>query len=122
MIRLEEKKKKYNTQNLIPLDQRSKSEVRELGKKGGIASGKSRALRKTLRESLEIKLDEPSKTKGKTTQDKLIDAIIRKASCGDTKAFEIIRDTIGQKPTDKVEISTYEDALKKIKDVEGDKF
>ena len=31
-----------NEENLIPMNERSEAEVRELGKKGGIASGKAR--------------------------------------------------------------------------------
>lgn len=99
-----DEKKHKGSKNLIPNSERTPEERKKIAQKGGIASGKSRALRKTLRESLEIKLDEPSKTKGKTTQDKLIDAIVRRAICGDTKAFEIIRDTVGQKPKDEVKV------------------
>lgn len=34
-----------NEQNLIPMDKRTKSEARELGRQGGIASGKARSAR-----------------------------------------------------------------------------
>jgi hypothetical protein len=33
-------------------------------------------------------------------------ALIEKAMSGDTKAFEVIRDTIGEKPVDKVQMKT----------------
>ena len=36
----------------------------------------------------------------------LFAALIKKAANGDTKAFEVIRDTIGEKPTDKQEITS----------------
>jgi hypothetical protein len=39
-----------NEQNLIPFDERSKSEARELGAKGGKASGEARRLKKTCRD------------------------------------------------------------------------
>jgi hypothetical protein len=39
-----------NEQNLIPFDERSKSEERELGAKGGKASGEARRLKKTCRD------------------------------------------------------------------------
>ena len=39
-----------NEQNLIPNSQRSPNEVREQGRKGGIASGKARRLKKHGRE------------------------------------------------------------------------
>ena len=41
-----------NEQNLIPASKRSLSEVRENGKKGGIASGAARQKKKALREVL----------------------------------------------------------------------
>lgn len=44
------------TENLVPFPQRSKDEVRELNKKGGIASGKARREKKTMRELLEMAL------------------------------------------------------------------
>ena len=37
-----------NDENLIPTSQRSKSEVREFGRKGGINSGKSRRKKRTI--------------------------------------------------------------------------
>lgn len=37
-----------------------------------------------------------------TLSDFLAASMITKAAMGDTKAFEVVRDTIGQKPTDKV--------------------
>jgi hypothetical protein len=39
-----------NEQNLIPFDERSKSEARELGAKGGKASGEARRRKKTCRD------------------------------------------------------------------------
>ena len=72
-------------------------EAREIGRKGGIASGKKRAERKTLREELLALLSEGN------TQSKISLALLAKAAKGDTKAFEVIRDSIGEKPTEKVE-------------------
>ena len=37
------------------------------------------------------------------TQENIITALIDKAQSGDVRAFEVIRDTIGEKPTDKHE-------------------
>ena len=39
--------------NLIPFNERSKDEARELGKKGGIASGKARRKKANLRRTME---------------------------------------------------------------------
>lgn len=40
-----------NDKNLIPNSERSPSELREMGRKGGIKSGESRRRKKRLRES-----------------------------------------------------------------------
>ena len=48
-----------NEQNLIPMDQRSQSEVRELGREGGRASGEARRRKKSLREAAELYLSLP---------------------------------------------------------------
>ena len=82
-------------ENLRPVS--SKEEARERGRKGGLASGEARRKRKTLKEELLLMLSE-----GETQQSVTL-ALIEKAMSGDTKAFEVIRDTIGEKPADKVE-------------------
>lgn len=45
-----------NEQNLIPADQRSESEAREMGRAGGIASGVARRERKRLADTLRAEL------------------------------------------------------------------
>lgn len=47
-----------NEQNLIPFDKRSEKETRELGKKGGIASGEARRAKRDFRESMMAALAE----------------------------------------------------------------
>lgn len=92
-----------NEKNLIPQNKRTKKEQREIARKGGIASGKARAERKTFKEELITLLENGN------TQEKLSLAIIKKAMKGDTKAFEVIRDTVGEKPTDKIEADITSD-------------
>ena len=89
--------------NLRPVS--SKEEARERGRKGGLASGEARRKRKTLKEELLLMLSE-----GETQQSVTI-ALIEKAMSGDTKAFEVIRDTIGEKPVDKVMIADVEPSV-----------
>lgn len=86
-----------NEQNLKPV--RTKSEARERGKNGGIKSGEVRKQRKTLKEELLLLLSEGQ------TQEKISLSLIQEALEGNTKAYEIIRDTIGEKPQDNVKIS-----------------
>ena len=89
--------------NLRPVS--STEEARERGRKGGLASGEARRKRKTLKEELLLMLSE-----GETQQSVTL-ALIEKAMSGDTKAFEVIRDTIGERPIDKVMISDVEPSV-----------
>ena len=91
-----------NEKNLIPNSERSPREVRENGKKGGIASGEARRKRKTLKEELLLMLSDGD------IQEKISLALINEAINGNnagsvTKAFEVIRDTIGERPVEKVQ-------------------
>lgn len=83
-----------NVKNLKPI--RSTSEAREKGKAGGVASGKARRERKTLKEELITLL------KTGDNQTKLSVALLSSALNGNVKAFEVIRDTIGEKPKDEI--------------------
>lgn len=82
-----------NTKNLIP--QAHALTVEELSK-GGVNSAISRRNRKRLREELEMLLEIGD------TQRSVAVALISKAIKGNVRAFEVIRDTIGEKPVDKV--------------------
>lgn len=88
------------TKDLISLADRSEEEKREIASKGGKASAEVKRKKKLLRESLEALLES-----GNTQEDMCV-ALIQKALVGDTKAFEVIRDSIGQKMSDKVDIQS----------------
>lgn len=101
-----------NSENLKPI--RSESEARENGKKGGIKSGEVRRARKTLKEELLLLLESGN------TQNKISLALIKKALKGDIKAFEVIRDTIGEKPVDKqLTVEGTKEDLEVVIDKEG---
>lgn len=100
--------------NIENLKTPSTSEARERGKKGGIASGRKRRERKALKEELLLLL-----SKGQM-QKKISVALIGKALKGDVKAFEVIRDTIGEKPVDKqLTVEGTREDLEIIIDKEG---
>lgn len=91
-----------NEQNLIP--QAHVLTVEEQSK-GGVESGKSKRRRRTLKEELLLMLED------ETIQQSITAALIREATEGNSAgsvrgAFETIRDTIGEKPTEKVEMKT----------------
>lgn len=103
-------------ENLKPVTKRSKEEAREISKKGGIRSGEVRRERKKLKEELLLLLSENNNNR------KMSLAILKKALKGNIKAFEIIRDTIGEKPKEQIESTniemSYEDYIKKIEDTD----
>lgn len=86
-------------EDLLPV--RSKDEAKKRGSKGGKKSGESRRKRKALREHLEMLLK--TKQGDMTAAEALTMAIFEKALGGDVRAFEVIRDTIGEKPVEKKE-------------------
>lgn len=88
-----------NPQNLIPTNKRSKEEAKKISSNGGKRSGEVRRQRKTLREELLALLADGN------TQNKISTALIDEAINGNVKAFETIRDTIGEKPIDKVMVA-----------------
>lgn len=90
-----------NTENLRPVQ--SEEEAREKGRKGGIASGIARAKRKEFKEELKLLLEIVNED-GESNNTKVSVALLERALKGDTKAFEVIRDTIGEKPVEKQEV------------------
>ena len=83
-----------NTDNLKPV--RTKEEARERGRNGGVASGKARKENKLIKDRILERM-------GEKDWNTMIDNLIARAS-EDTRSFEVLRDTIGQKPKDSVEV------------------
>ena len=74
----------------------------------------ARNKRKTLREELLMLLSgDIVDRKGRTVQAQtaMSNALLKEALQGNTKAFEIIRDTIGEKPVDKVMVADVEQSV-----------
>ena len=111
-----------NEQNLVSLGDRTAEERKAIGSKGGKRSVEVRRERKTMRESLiallslpvgegdmfdteEAKSFRELEAKNLTVQDVLNLAMLKKARGGDVSAYTSIRDTIGEKPSDKVDVS-----------------
>ena len=108
-----------NEQNLkyIAPGELSKEEAVERGRKGGINSVKSRRRKKLLRECLEELLDTEQEVKingvtlKKTNAELLSVTLMKKALKGDVKAFEVLRDTAGEKPIDKVMVADVDQSV-----------
>lgn len=97
-----------NESNLKPFNTLTEEEQRELARKGGIASGEARRRKKTLKEELIALLETND------NNEKISVAILNKALNGDIQAFTTIRDTIGEKPVDKVEADV---GVKRLEDL-----
>lgn len=97
--------------------------ARRNGSKGGKRAAQAKRERKTLRQELEALLREDIHDRnGKVlnTQTALGTSLIKAALNGDVRAFIAIRDTIGEKPVEKVDVqaadfSALEAAYKAMK-------
>ena len=128
-----------NESNLIPFtSEQSREEAKKNGRKGGIASGEARRKRKAFKEQIDYFLSLPFPDMTDSNGNKIKDAfknfgieeeeidnqmamilsmwknVIKR---GDVSAFTALRDTVGEKPTDKIEGNvtiSYEEALKQV--------
>ena len=99
-----------NEKNLIPMDQRSKSEARELGRNGGIASGVSRRRKRSLKEAADLYLSLPVSDRKMwnkiarrgvdpddiDNQMAMIIGLTIAATAGDAKAAKVFVDLLGE--------------------------
>lgn len=121
------------SKNLVPAS--STDEARKRGKKGGIASGEARRRKKAMREMAERVLAAPIPV-SKKAEDQLIQfgfevndanvqlmsllAVARNAAKGDLAALAFLRDTAGERPTDKVDMTSRTEGDFIIKIGKGD--
>lgn len=107
--------------NLMPIEEvnarKTPEERKEAGRRAGIASGNAKRKRKTMREQLEIlmKLNLTKKDVIKHLKELGIDndeinnqmamqvVMLQEALKGNTKAYELIRDTLGEKPIEHIQ-------------------
>lgn len=103
-----------NEENLIPFNERTESEKRAIATAGGKASGKARRNKKMLRDCIDYLLEREDKTVLDTEGNPMSGAeqlaynlFVKALGEPDTakaaRAFEVLRDTAGQKPVEKVE-------------------
>jgi hypothetical protein len=124
-----------NDKNLIPISERTKSEAREIGAKGGRASGVSRRRRKTMEQCAKFILSLPANSKEDwetliaagvsldNMNEEDIDnmtvvnaAIIAAAKSGDVKAYKALRDVIRDDEYLKIEKERLKLEKKKLAD------
>lgn len=132
-----------NDQNLIPISKRTKDEAREIGAKGGRASGASRRRRKTMEQCAKYILSLPANSKedwealikAGVNLDNIdpgdidnmtvaVSAIIAAAKLGDVQAFKELRNVIRDDEHLKIEKERLKLEKKKLesKDDNSDVF
>ena len=98
-----------NDRNLIPFPERTESEQREIQKKGGKASGKSRRLKRDLRRKIDLILSMPCADNDREVLEAmgilpdnmdnemiLAVSLFQKAKAGDMRAFDKIMQILGE--------------------------
>ena len=124
-----------NEENLKPFNKRSVNEAREMGKKGGKASGRARRKKKTMQELMKATLALALKKDGKITDAEieqslpglagqnmsvmqaLVLAQVKKGLEGDGNAFDRIMELVGEKVS-KQEITLNTNPYTSLSDAE----
>ena len=98
-----------NEKNLVPFDERTESEQREIASAGGKASGKARRRKKSMKQKMQLLLSLPPAENDQTelsamgvdpddmdNEMVLVKALFIAAAAGDTRAFDRIQDVLGR--------------------------
>ena len=98
-----------NEKNLVPFDERTESEQREIASAGGKASGKARRRKKSMKQKMQLLLSLPAADTDQTelsamgvdpddmdNEMVLVKALFIAAAAGDTRAFDRIQDVLGR--------------------------
>ena len=95
-----------NSENLIKNSEQTPEQRRARASKAGKASVAARRERKSFRETLqtllELRIEDPDNPQFAGTTQELLSVKLIGRALTDNEAFKIIRDTIGEKPTDRI--------------------
>ena len=89
-------------------DSRTTEEQREIARLGGIKSGEVRREKANLKKQLQLFLEEDIADKHgnvMTGAEMMVKVAVKEMSKGNPKFWELIRDTAGFKPIDKIQVS-----------------
>ena len=107
--------------NLIPFNKRSEDEQRAIRKKGGKASGKARAEKADFKRKCQMWMEavvaHDEQGRPLTGADLMVAVAGREIKEGSPRFWELMRDTAGFKPVDKVMVAEVEQDV--IDEVEG---
>ena len=90
--------------------------ARETASMGGIASNIANAERRKISETIDIFLKKTDEN-GVSNQEKIVAAMGAKAMEGCVGAFEALRDTVGEKPSDQVSLDVMTDGDKQLMEI-----
>lgn len=120
-----------NEKNLIPMSERSKSEAREIGSKGGKASGAARRAKRTMREYADLLLSLPVSDRRKWNKlaragippegcdNKMlvVFALMQQAQAGDVPAVKELRNLIGEDHDAAAGVEKLDEILEELDEV-----
>lgn len=106
--------------NIDNLKVPTSEQAREYGRRGGIASGKARREKATMKKTLEMLLDEKSKN-GKTYRELATLGLIKGAMSGNANNYRTILEIVGEltqleEDKQKKELSKVEELLNRIEE------
>ena len=93
--------------NLIKNSDRTPKERQEQARKAGKASGEARAVYKSLNADLREQCDD-------ATIKAINERLLQMAKHGNLKAYELLRDGLGEKPTEKHEVTVTDDSMREM--------
>ena len=97
--------KRKMSENSLKNLEKGKQFNEEIARSAQQKSVESRKRNQTLAELMKIALLLPNEETGEVNNIAITNALIAKAIKGDVSAYQTIRDTIGEKPTDKQEVT-----------------
>ena len=105
-----------NEQNLKPIRKGdlSKEELKKRQSNGGLKSAEARREKRLIKDRILERM-------GESDWDAMIDGLIARATESD-KAFELLRDTIGQKPSDKIDLSIEDESAREIDEYFAERY
>ena len=101
-----------NEQNLKPIT--SVSQARELQRKSAEKRKQNNAEKRLLKDAILERM-------GADDWEAIVDGLIDRAK-GSDKALELLRDTIGQKPSEKVDLSIEDESARAIDEYFAEKY
>ena len=105
---------KFKSNNgYINILEKGTQNAKEVASKGGQACQAVNRERRKIAETIDIFLKSTDKD-GRTMQEKIVEAMGLKAMDGCVGAFEALRDTVGEKPTDNVSVDVMTDGDKEL--------